>query len=134
MEEVKRLYENYLDQVARLQRERKPFEGVFGLGGGPAAHPCHRQFARDVEQALARMPREERLEAMEYIFRQAPAYQDNPLVYWMFLAVHGAVVPFLQELTPQQARQLRAWYETAYPERDRLPCQHRVVYTLKKVK
>ena len=134
MEELKRLYENYLNQVDRLQRERKPFEGAFGLGGGPGTNPCHRKFAQDVEQLLAQMPQPERLEAMEYIFRQAPAHKDNPLVYWMFLAVHGSVVPFLKELTPQQAQQLRAWYENAYPERDRLPCQHRVVYTLKKVR
>ena len=36
------LYESYLEEVERLERERKPGAGYFGLKGGPADDPCHR--------------------------------------------------------------------------------------------
>ncbi|OUN20332.1 hypothetical protein [Pseudoflavonifractor sp. An85] len=134
MEELQRLYEDYLDLVAQLQRDRKPFEGAFGLGGGPAAHPCHQQFAKDVEQAMARVPEEQRLQAIEYIFQQALDHKGDPLVYWMFMAVHGATLPYLKGLTSQQARDLQWWYEKAYPRSERMPCQKRVLSTLKKMR
>lgn len=134
MEELQRLYEDYLDLVAQLQRDRKPFEGAFGLGGGPAAHPCHQQFAKDVEQVMARVPEEQRLQAIEYIFRQALDHKGDPLVYWMFMAVHGATLLYLKSLTSQQARDLQWWYEKAYPRPERMPCQQRVLSTLKKMR
>lgn len=134
MEALVRTYENYLDLVGQLQRDRKPFEGAFGLGGGPAAYPCHRQFAQDVEQAMAQVPDEQRLEAVKYIFQQPLGYQKDPVLYGMLRAVHGVTLPYLKDLGVEQARDLQWWYESAYPRQEQMPCQERVIAALERVR
>lgn len=134
MEALIQLYEAYLELVGQLQRDRKPFEGAFGLGGGPAAHPCHRQFAQDVEGALAQVPEAERLDGMRYIFQQPLHWKKDPMLYGMLRAVHGAALPYLKDLSPEQARDLQWWYESAYPRQERMPCQVRVIAALERVR
>lgn len=134
MEQLEKLYGDYLDLVAQLYRDRKLLDGAFGLGGGPADNPCHEQLVRDVEQAMAAMTETQRQEAVEYIFREALEHKNDPVVYYTLLAVHGVTIPYLSALPVEQARQLRAWYEKAYPRRERMPCQDKVLSALKKVK
>ena len=45
------LYGDYLKTVERLERERRPGEGLFGTKG-PADDPCHDRFASDLESLL----------------------------------------------------------------------------------
>ena len=134
MEQLKGLYQDYLERVAQLQRKRKPLEGVLGFRGGPADDPCHRQFAQDVEQALAQMGEEQCREAVEYVLRMPLQYKSDPLVYWTFMAVQGAVLPYLHCLGSQQAGELRRWFERTYPRWERMPCQEQVLSALKKIR
>ena len=87
-----------------------------------------------VEAALAQMPETERREAVEYIFHQPLEHKRNPTVYWMFVAVHGVVMPYLKDLTGEEARDLQWWYERSYPRREQTPIQRRVVALLKKMR
>lgn len=134
MDELEKLYEDYLDLVAQLYRKRKLWDGAFGLGGGPADNPCHEQLVHDVEAALAAMPQAQRQGAVEYILRESLAHKNDPVVYYTLLAAHGATLPYLKDLPVEQARQLRDWYQGAYPRRERMPCQDKVLAGLKKVK
>lgn len=134
MEELEKLYGAYLDLVAQLNRDRKLWDGAFGLGGGPADNPCHEKLVRDVEEAMADMDPARRSQAVEYILRESLEHKNDPVVYYTLLAVHGATIPYLSALPVDQAQALRGWYEQAYPRRERMPCQNKVLAALKKVK
>ncbi len=134
MEELLRVYREYLEQAALPQNQKRPFQGAYGLIGGPSPNSFHQQFAQQVEAALAQMPETVRREAVEYIFHQPLEHKRNPTVYWMFVAVHGVVMPYLKDLTGEEARDLQWWYERSYPRREQTPIQRRVVALLKKMR
>lgn len=134
MEELEKLYQDYLRQAALPGNQKRPFQGAYGLIGGPAPNSFHQQFAQAVEEALGRVPETGRRAAVEYIFHQPLEHKKNPTVYWMFVAVHGATLPYLKGLTAEEARDLQWWYERAYPRREQTPVQRRVVSQLKKLR
>lgn len=134
MEQLKTLYQEYVQQAAQPQNQKRPFQGAYGFMGGGMPNSFHQQFAQGVEQALAQVEPEQRREAVAYILRQPLAYKNNPTIYWMFVAVHGAVLPYLQALTSEQARDLQWWYERSYPRREQTPVQRRVVSALQKIR
>ena len=134
MEELEQLYGAYLDLVAQLNRNRKLWDGAFGLGGGPADNPCHEKLVRDVEAALADLDPTRRPQAVEYILRQPLEHKVDPVVYYTLMAAQGATIPYLSALPVVQAKALRGWFEQTFPRRERMPCQDKVLAALKKVK
>lgn len=95
MEELEQLYGAYLGLVAQLNRDRKLWDGAFGLGGGPADNPCHEKLVRDVEAALAALDPAQRPQAVEYILRQPLEHKDDLVVYYTLMAAQGATIPYL---------------------------------------
>lgn len=134
MKELEQLYGAYLDLVAQLNRNRKLWDGAFGLRGGPADNPCHEKLVRDVEEALADLDPARRPQAVEYILRQPLEHKDDPVVYYTLMAAQGATIPYLSQLPVDQAKALRGWFEHTFPRRERMPCQDKVLAALKKVK
>ena len=51
MEALLRLYREYLEQAALPQNQKRPFQGAYGLIGGPAPNSFHQQFVQQVEAA-----------------------------------------------------------------------------------
>lgn len=134
MKELEQLYGAYLDLVAQLNRNRKLWDGAFGLRGGPADNPCHEKLVRDVEAALADLDPARRPQGVEYILRQPLEHKDDPVVYYTLMAAQGATIPYLSALPVDQAKALRGWFEHTFPRRERMPCQDKVLAALKKVK
>lgn len=134
MEELEKLYADYLDLVAQLRRNQKLWDGAFGLGGGPADNPCHEKLVRDVEGLLADLDPARRPQAVEYILHQPLEHKEDPVVYYTLLAAQGATIPYLSALPVDQAKELRGWFEQTFPRRDRMPCQDKVLAGLKQVK
>ena len=129
------LYDGYLETVNRLERERKPGEGMFGFGGGPANNPCHDRFAEDVAALLGELsagnaPSALRREAMERIFA-APLENPTPKSsYWMLIAVQGFTRDLIPGLSAEDADALTAQYLRDYPRRNRLPVQNEILALL----
>ena len=46
------MFRTYLEAVDNAERNRKLGEGMFGFPGGPANHPCHEQFVKQLEEFL----------------------------------------------------------------------------------
>lgn len=134
MEELETIYGEYAKRCVQPQYQRKPFQGAYGLLGGAQPDSLHQRFAKDVEQALAQVGEQQRLEAVKYIFQQPLAHKKDPAIYGMFRAVHGVALPYLKGLSVEQARDLQWWYERAYPRQERLPCQERVVSALERLR
>ena len=137
LEEVVSLYEAYLEEFRRLERERKPFEGAFGSGGGPRDYPCHEKFAQDLDRLLKGLEVREITsgqagQVLRYICCTAPVrWESESAVYWMLLAAQGLTVGLIQRLDAEDARTLYGEYRQLYPRRRRLPVQGRVLSALK---
>lgn len=136
LETIRRLYADYLAETERLARERRPGDGLLGMGGGPSGDPCHDRFAEKLTAALERMAREDasadRIRAaLEYIYRAPLENRENLSAYWMLLAVHGLTVELAERMDPPDKAALRRAYQRLYPRWERLPAQKRVLDALK---
>ena len=136
-EEIRILYREYLALAERLERERKPADGLCGKGREPADDPCHDRFADDLEAALSGFasgsPEPEAVrEVLAFIYR-APKEHPEPLsIFWMLKAVHGLTADLIPLLGPDDAVLLCTQYDQDYPRRERLPVQKKVYEALKK--
>lgn len=136
LEEVRRVYEMYLGRMEELQRKRKPAEGLFGVGGGPAADPCQEEFPRQLEAVLKALERTEPAspearQVLEYLYQAPLPYrQADQTVYWMLTAVHGLSLDLISRLTPEDAGGLWEGYRQNYPRWERLPAQKKVLAAL----
>lgn len=136
---VRELYEAYAAEAERLERERKPGQGIFGLPGGPKDHPCHEQFGLRLEALLARIaaqePSSDELRPMlEYIYRAPREHRSPQTVYWMFQAVHGLTAALAEKLDPADARALQDEYAKTYRRWERLPAQKKVLAALERAR
>lgn len=130
------LYQAYIQEGTALERNRKPLQGILGLGNRPSDDPCHGRFAQSLEGLLADFQQEgispettrQVLEAMY----QAPQEHPHPVsVYWMLVAVQTLSLPLIPRLRPSDAAALRSVYLQAYPHRwNRLPAQNKVLRAL----
>ena len=131
LDRLKTLYDEYIGQVRQLERDRKPADGLLGMGKGPSDDACHDRFAGAVEALLkefdsAAPSSGEVRDVLWYIYSSTET-DDIPLsAYWMLGAVHGFTVALTDRLQPQQASELAELYERVMPRRKRLPVQKKV--------
>ena len=135
LEDLRRLYEEYLIEARRAEANHKPLDGIWGFGQKSSDDPCHSRFAEDFE-ALMKAAAAENLgsaelrEMLAYVYR-APRENREPLaVYWMFMAVQGLTLELIGQLRREDAETLWDGYRAAYPRRDRLPPQKKVLSAL----
>ena len=135
--EIRAIYQEYLDEAERVERERKPGDGLFGLGKKPSDDPCHNRFANALETALrdfaACEPDSPRVrEVLSHIYR-APAEHREPVsAYWMLCAVHGFTLELTDRLNAADAAALFTSYAKDFPRWERLPVQRQVYAALKR--
>ncbi len=138
LKEVVRLYEAYLDEFHRLEQNRKPMEGVFGMGTGPKDYPCHEKFAQDLDQLLESLTAqaitpEQAGNLLRYIYCTAPVlWESETSVYWMLLAVHGSTMGLIKHLDASTAKALYEEYRHLYPRYIRLPIQKKIFTALQR--
>lgn len=135
--ELRSLYRRYLDAAAAAERNRKPGEGLLGIGKGPADNPCHDRFAAELEALLDSIaesgPDSGVAKALlEYIYAVPRETAELKSAYWMLLAVHKLTLPLIAFLDSADAAVLLAEYEKNYPRRLRLPPQKAVLSALRK--
>lgn len=135
--EIHALYQEYLDAAERAERDRKPGEGLFGVGKKPSDDPCHERFANALQAALRNFaacePDSPRVrEVLSHIYR-APAEHRKPLsAYWMLCAVHGFTLELIDRLDAEDAGALFTSYAKSFPRWERLPVQQQVYAALKR--
>ena len=126
----------YVEKVEELERNRKPFEGIFGLKGGPKDDPCHDRFAEDVQALVDSFaqsaPSSHDAHAVLYeLFSAAPTHRNTNSAYWMLLAVLGTSFPLIDHLDPSDAAELRDFFVRTYPRRELLPAQIQILKKLR---
>ena len=130
------LYENYLDKVDFLERNKPLGAGIFGMKGGPADDPCHDRFAEDLADLLGRLAESkpepsEVQDTLRKIFFEPKKHVNLRAAYWMLLAVHGLTGALTERLSPEDAKALYDAYTGRYKRWERLPNQ---IELLKKLK
>ena len=130
-------YRSYEETVEELEKNRKPFEGIFGMKGGPADNPCHDRFAEDMrgffaDYAAGRPDSAEVREVLDFVFNEPVAYRGPQCAYWMLTAVQGLTDVLIPLLSREDAAALAASYGKRYPRWKRLPNQDQLLARLKK--
>ena len=131
------LYQNYLQTVQELEKNRRIGDGLFGLRPGPADDPCHDRFAADLDALLkdfaAASPDSEGCAAvLRYLFTAPEAWRDLKSAYWMLIAVQGLGAGLIEGLSAADAGALERLYAERYPRRERLPVQTQILKKLQR--
>ena len=136
-EQVRSLWEAYIAETERLERDKKPGAGILGLTPGPKDDPCHDRFLAQAQELLrhmreAALPSDEVRQTLAYIYR-APLDHSEPLTaYWSLQAIHGATAPLAALLSPADAKALRDEYAKMYRRWERLPAMKDALAALDK--
>ena len=139
LEALQRLYGGYLAEARRAETKRNPLDGAFGFVRRSAEDSCHSRFAEDLE-ALLNSAAEEGVDSgelramLEYIYRAPKEHREPSAAYWMLMAVHALTPELARRLHREDAQALWDEYRAAYPRRDRLPAQKKVLATLDAVR
>ena len=135
LEELERLYGEYLVQARRAESDRDPLNGAFGFFKKSGDDPCHSRFARELEELLKSAAEEgidpgELRAMLEYIYRAPKEHREPSAAYWMLMAVHALTPELAGRLRREDAQALWDEYRAAYPRGDRLPAQKKVLAAL----
>ncbi len=130
--EIRRLYDEYISETERLEKDRKVTEGLMGIGRGLGAHPCHDRFTEQLEQKLdllaANAPTAQAVrEVLAFMYDVPVKNKNNSLAYWMLKAVHALTEKLIGYLTPEDAAVLSARYRESYPKSARMPAQKKIM-------
>ena len=133
---VQALYGAYVEKATQLEINRKPGQGLFGIGTKPADDPCHERFILDLRKLTGAFAEEGASpeavrEVLAYIFRAPLEHRDPASIYWTLIAAHSAAQDLAGRLSPADAEALRAQYARDYRRWNRLPIQDKVLAALK---
>ncbi len=136
LEQLKDIYSKYVEEVAKVYKDAKPMDGLFGWGDDPRKDPCHMRFYEDVENwvkvFLTEAPaREQVFEGVRFVL-ETPAVYRGKSCFWFMYAAHGLIRDLIPMLDRTQCAKLRDFYDEQYPKRDRMPVQKDVYKLLKK--
>lgn len=125
MEQLKQIYSRYETEIKQAYKKASPLAGIFGMGDDPRNHHCNTVFYENVEQWVSNFlegnpTAEEAREAAMWIL-EAASLNKQARTYWYFYVAHNHVVPLIPLLTPEACKEIAAWYDAAYPRRERLP-------------
>ena len=132
---IRKMYEDYFEKALAAERNRKPTDGMFGIGKKPGDDPCHTEFAAELEAALNEYAAEKPASAdvralLAFMYSVPKSHEEPKSVYWMLLAVQGLTLPLIPLLSPEDAAVLKKGYAAQYRRWERLPVQQQVLKAL----
>ena len=121
---ILKIYDSYFEKALAAEKNRKPTDGMFGIGKKPGDDPCHTEFAASAPDSAAVS------ELLAYMYGIPKEHQDPKSVYWMLIAVHGLTAELIPRLGRDEAAVLYREYGAAYRRWERLPVQQQVYRAL----
>ena len=136
LERIQETASGYIAEAERLEREKKPTDGLFGMGSKPADDPCHDRFAADLEAVINDIAAQgaassDAREMLSFIYSLASEHREPVSIYWMLCAVHGLTMPLIGLLDAEDAAALSRDYAFMFRRWERLPVQNNVYKTLR---
>lgn len=136
LEQLRVIYEKYIQDVEEVYRNAKPVDGLFGWGDDPRKDPCHMRFYEDAErwtkQFLNAAPGEAEVFEVVRFMLEIPAQYREKHCFWFLYAAQGLTREMIPLLQGVHCTGLRDFYDENYPRRDRMPVQKDVYRLLKK--
>lgn len=128
MEELKRLYQDYIRFAQDLHDSINPVQSLFGVRDSEVQHPGHMEFYNAVKRWTASFlenPHEssEVAQALEIILFSAAGH-DKDAAVWYLIAAQDNARPLLELLPPETKQAIRKKYQKCYPKGRRLPLQN----------
>ena len=138
IDSLEELYESYYAKALKVEQDRKPGEGIFGIGKKPADDPCHDRFVADLKDWLETFSETEPdsaavREVLSLIYMAPKKYPEPKSAYWMLVAVQGLTIDLIPRLTAEDAAALDAEFSTAYKRWERLPAQKQILDELNRM-
>lgn len=134
-EEFRSILAEYGEAVRTVQKNRKMFDGLMGLGNHPANAPCHEVLDKKVEslcrEAAGWKNSDDREALIREIGQAALDWEGPDYARLMLVAVQRHTLPLIPELEQEGRERLLEWYKKAYPRNRRLPVQNQVLSALK---
>ncbi len=136
MEQLQKLYADYLVQAQQVREKAPAWAGVFGLGDDPRKHPCHEAFYENAQSWLrefvvAQPSREQARLAAEFLLEEPGKYK-NAEGYWFLYVCIGFIRELIPYLGKEDCRQLAQRMNSLYPKRERMPVQQQTLKQLQK--
>ena len=133
---IRSLYEEYISEVEKLEKNKKPADGILGFGKKISEDPCHERFSEQLQMLLENYAGEKPdssdiREVLSYIYSVQNEHRDPVSAYWLMKAVHGFTIELAGMLSGEDAAFLYELYEKNCPRRERFPIQKKVLKALK---
>lgn len=137
IDSLQALYDGYLKDAIQVEKNRKPGEGIFGIGKRPSDDPCHDRFTENLKKFLedfrASKPESAEVrEALRYIYRAPKEHPEPKTAYWLLIAVQSLTPELISLLNGEDAAALAKEYTGIYKRWERLPIQKQILDALKK--
>ena len=124
----------YDQAVQELQKNRKLFDGVLGMGSHPGDAACHEMMDKKIQALCGQageLTAEERKDLLETIYHASLRWIGPEYARLMLVALHRHTLPVISMLKKEDRAELAAWYQKAWPRYKRLPVQDEVLKELK---
>ena len=122
--------------VRAVQKNRKMFDGVLGMGTHPGNAPCHdvldRRTGELCREAASDPDPSELSPFLRELYAAAKRWEGPEYARLMLVALHRHTLPLIPLLAAEERAALSEWYQQAYPRRQRLPVQDQLLKELKK--
>ena len=137
MQDLKKRYDQYLQEAEKARQRAGLCDGLFGMGSDPRKAPCHQDFYEYVGQWAADFLQKNPdagacAEAAGWLLKLADAHRGETDLFGYLYAALGHGLELIARMDRDSAKELLAWYDGAYPKRDRMPVQDGVHKALKK--
>lgn len=129
------LTENYIEELEKADKNRRPGSGLFGFGHGPGDDPCHEIMDRQVGELAAEAAEaspEETAELVRAILRAEGSIPWREAARLAVLAAQRHTLGLIPGMKAEDRRETADWYEKTYPKRTRLPIQKQIIRELRK--
>ena len=141
-EELNGILEVYRFAVEQVEKNKRPYDGLLGMGRKPSDDACHEQMDRAVGDLMRRAAGEDDQAVaadgsgtdalLTLLMRAAREYQGPEYARIALTAAQRHGTPLISGMTAEGRAKLRAWYDQAYPRRMRFPIQKAIMEALGK--
>ena len=141
-DELNGILDMYRLAVEQVERNKKPYDGLLGMGRKPSDDACHEQMDHAVEELMQKAAGiEDPASAadaagtdalLNLLMRAAREYKGPEYARIALTAAQRHGIPLISGMTAEGRKSLRDWYDLAYPRRMRFPIQKTIMDALKK--
>ena len=133
-EELRKILETYRAAVAQVEKTRRPFDGLLGMGRKPSDDPCHMQMDQGVEALMQEAAGADAAadEVVSALIRAAKEYEGPEYARFALIAAQRHGIGLIPRMSAGGRKELKAWFDKAYPKRTRFPMQKKIAEELGK--